>query len=94
MHPPMRSHADQPRNPNYEKDIVYVTKHNKWVLNSIGIWPAVLKVCATHCIRAKRSPAETQDFWLDVLLFHLADEILGSYGTQVEDPTLYRAVVR
>ena len=39
----MRSHADQPRNPNYEKDIVYVTKHNKWVLNSIGIWPAVLK---------------------------------------------------
>ncbi|XP_033301938.1 uncharacterized protein LOC117206570 [Bombus bifarius] len=33
----------QPRNPNYEEDIVYVTKHNKWVLNSIGMWPAMLK---------------------------------------------------
>ena len=43
MHPSARNHADQPRNPNYEQDIVYVTRHNKWVLNSIGIWPAVLK---------------------------------------------------
>ncbi|XP_043517133.1 odorant receptor 13a-like [Frieseomelitta varia] len=43
MHPPIRNHVDHPRNPNYEKDIVYVTRHNKWVLNSIGIWPAVLK---------------------------------------------------
>ncbi|KAK1131490.1 hypothetical protein K0M31_017774 [Melipona bicolor] len=43
MHPLIRNHGDQPRNPNYEKDIVYVTRHNKWVLNSIGIWPAVLE---------------------------------------------------
>lgn len=37
-----RSRADQSRNPNYEEDIIYVTKHNKWVLNSIGIWPAMV----------------------------------------------------
>ena len=43
MHPPVPKHIDQPRNPNYEKDIVYVTRHNKWVLNSIGVWPVVLK---------------------------------------------------
>ncbi|CAL7936632.1 unnamed protein product [Xylocopa violacea] len=33
---------DQPSNPNYEQDIAFVTNLNKWVLNSIGIWPAVL----------------------------------------------------
>ncbi|XP_033301937.1 odorant receptor 13a-like [Bombus bifarius] len=37
-----RSRTDQSRNPNYEEDIIYVTKHNKWVLNSIGIWPAMV----------------------------------------------------
>ncbi|XP_017759702.1 PREDICTED: odorant receptor 85b-like [Eufriesea mexicana] len=35
--------TDHPRNPNYEKDIVYVMKYTKWILNPIGIWPAVLK---------------------------------------------------
>ncbi|KAK1131489.1 hypothetical protein K0M31_017773 [Melipona bicolor] len=94
MHPPIRNHADQPRNRNYEKDIVYVTRHNKWVLNSIGIWPALLKVCATHCIRAKGSFAETEDSRLNVLLLHLADEVLGSDGTQIEDRILYQPVVR
>lgn len=43
MHLFVRDQTDQPRNLNYEKDIVYVTKHNKWILNSIGIWPTVLK---------------------------------------------------
>ena len=38
MHPSV-----QPRNPNYENDIIYVTKYLKWTLNSIGIWPAMLK---------------------------------------------------
>ncbi|XP_033191861.1 odorant receptor 10-like [Bombus vancouverensis nearcticus] len=33
----------QPRNTNYEEDIVYVTKHNKWVLSTIGMWPTVVK---------------------------------------------------
>ncbi|XP_043253247.1 odorant receptor 4-like [Colletes gigas] len=32
----------KPRNPNYEKDIVRVLSHNRWILKSIGIWPAVL----------------------------------------------------
>ena len=43
MHLSVRYQADQPRNPKYEEDIIYVTKHNKWVLNSIGMWPAVLE---------------------------------------------------
>ena len=43
MHPPVQNHVSEPRNPNYEKDIAYVTKYLKWILNSIGIWPAVLK---------------------------------------------------
>lgn len=43
MYPFVWNHIDQPRNPNYEKDIVYVTKHLKWILNSIGIWPLMLK---------------------------------------------------
>lgn len=43
MHTTAWNHADQPRNSNYKKDIVYVTKHLKWILNCIGIWPAVLK---------------------------------------------------
>ncbi|XP_050480537.1 uncharacterized protein LOC126868770 isoform X6 [Bombus huntii] len=43
MHPSVRRRTDPPQNTNYEEDIVYVTKHNKWVLNSIGMWPAVLK---------------------------------------------------
>lgn len=43
MHFFVRDQTNQPRNLNYEKDIVYVTKHNKWILNSIGIWPTVLK---------------------------------------------------
>ena len=43
MHTLVRNHADPPRNPNYEKDIAYVTKYLKWILNSIGIWPATLK---------------------------------------------------
>ena len=33
----------QPQNPNYEEDIVYVTKHNKWILSTIGMWPTVVK---------------------------------------------------
>ncbi|XP_017880491.1 odorant receptor 49a-like [Ceratina calcarata] len=36
----------KPGNRNYEQDIVFVTKHNKWVLRSIGIWPSVLKGAA------------------------------------------------
>ncbi|XP_003691462.1 odorant receptor 4-like isoform X2 [Apis florea] len=43
MHFSVRNLINKPQNPNYEKDIVYVTKHNKWVLTSIGIWPTVLK---------------------------------------------------
>ncbi|XP_012350970.2 uncharacterized protein LOC105737471 [Apis florea] len=27
----------------YKEDIAYVTKHNKWILKSIGIWPIFLK---------------------------------------------------
>ncbi|XP_043517100.1 uncharacterized protein LOC122532410 isoform X6 [Frieseomelitta varia] len=42
MHPPVRNHTDQPRNPNYEKDIIYVTKYLEWILNVVGIWPAML----------------------------------------------------
>ncbi|KAK1131483.1 hypothetical protein K0M31_017767 [Melipona bicolor] len=38
MYPP-----NPPRNPNYENDFIYVTKYLKWILNSIGIWPAMLK---------------------------------------------------
>ncbi|XP_026669569.1 LOW QUALITY PROTEIN: odorant receptor 13a-like [Ceratina calcarata] len=34
--------TDQSRNLNYEQVFFYMTKHNKWILNSIGIWPAVL----------------------------------------------------
>ncbi|XP_076276564.1 odorant receptor 4-like [Lasioglossum baleicum] len=33
----------KPRNPYYEKDIVYIFKHSRWILNSIGIWPNFLK---------------------------------------------------
>ncbi|XP_076276563.1 odorant receptor 4-like [Lasioglossum baleicum] len=33
----------KPRNPYYEKDIVYIFKHSRWILNSIGIWPSFLK---------------------------------------------------
>ncbi|XP_017759703.1 PREDICTED: LOW QUALITY PROTEIN: odorant receptor 4-like [Eufriesea mexicana] len=43
MHPSARNQIGNPRNPNYEQDIFYVTKHNKWVLNAIGIWPAVFE---------------------------------------------------
>ena len=43
MHVSVQDPINEPRNPNYEKDIAYVTKHNKWVLASIGIWPTVLK---------------------------------------------------
>ena len=43
MHFSVRNLINKPRNPNYEKDITYVMKHNKWVLISIGIWPTVLK---------------------------------------------------
>ncbi|CAK9804302.1 Odorant receptor 4 [Anthophora quadrimaculata] len=43
----VRGRDDQKlRNSNYEKDIVYVTKHSKWILKSIGIWPAVLEGAA------------------------------------------------
>lgn len=31
------------RNLKYKEDIAYITKHNKWILKSIGIWPSVLK---------------------------------------------------
>ncbi|XP_061927070.1 odorant receptor 13a-like isoform X6 [Apis cerana] len=31
------------RNLKYKEDIAYVTKHSKWILKSIGIWPSVLK---------------------------------------------------
>ena len=43
MHFSVRNLINKSRNPNYEKDITYVMKHNKWVLISIGIWPTVLK---------------------------------------------------
>ncbi|XP_043517097.1 uncharacterized protein LOC122532410 isoform X3 [Frieseomelitta varia] len=43
MHPPVRNHTVQPRNPNYEDDFNYVTKYLKWILNSIGVWPAMFK---------------------------------------------------
>ncbi|XP_078043451.1 odorant receptor 4-like [Augochlora pura] len=33
----------RPRNPYYEKDIVYVFKPCKWIMESIGIWPCLLK---------------------------------------------------
>lgn len=41
MHLSVRRQIDPPQNTKYEEDIVYVTKHNKWVLNSIGMWPVV-----------------------------------------------------
>ena len=43
MHLSVRRQTDQLQNPNYKEDIIYVTKHNKWILNCIGIWPTVLK---------------------------------------------------
>lgn len=43
MHLSVRRQTDQLQNPNYKQDIIYVTKHNKWILNCIGIWPTVLK---------------------------------------------------
>ncbi|KAK1131485.1 hypothetical protein K0M31_017769 [Melipona bicolor] len=43
MHPSVQYHTDQPRNPNYENDFIYVTKYLRWILTSIGIWPAMLK---------------------------------------------------
>ncbi|XP_050583679.1 odorant receptor 4-like [Bombus affinis] len=43
MHLSVRRETDQLQNPNYKEDIIYVTKHNKWILNCIGIWPTVLK---------------------------------------------------
>ncbi|XP_076376035.1 odorant receptor 85b-like [Megalopta genalis] len=33
----------KPRNPYYEKDIVYLFKPCKWIMKSIGIWPGLLK---------------------------------------------------
>ncbi|XP_071862837.1 odorant receptor 4 [Bombus fervidus] len=43
MHLSMQHKCDYtPRNLYYKKDIAYVTKHSKWILQSIGIWPAVL----------------------------------------------------
>ncbi|XP_076642132.1 odorant receptor 4-like [Halictus rubicundus] len=35
--------ADKPRNPYYEKDILYIFKITRWILNSIGIWPSLLE---------------------------------------------------
>ncbi|XP_076376068.1 uncharacterized protein LOC143259097 isoform X2 [Megalopta genalis] len=32
-----------PRNPYYEKDVVYVFKPCKWILKSTGIWPDILE---------------------------------------------------
>ncbi|XP_026669564.1 odorant receptor 4-like isoform X2 [Ceratina calcarata] len=32
-----------PGNKNYKQDIVFVTKHIKWILSLIGIWPSVSK---------------------------------------------------
>lgn len=31
------------QNSNYKKDITYITKHSKWILNSIGVWPTLLQ---------------------------------------------------
>lgn len=43
MHLSMQHKRDYtPRNLYYKKDIAYVTKHSKWILQSIGIWPAVV----------------------------------------------------
>ena len=38
-----RDQIRQPRNMNYEKDIRYVVKHSKWILNSVGVWPGVVR---------------------------------------------------
>lgn len=43
MYLSIQNPINEPRNPNYEKDIAYVTKYNKWVLTCIGIWPIILK---------------------------------------------------
>ncbi|XP_076237705.1 odorant receptor 4-like [Calliopsis andreniformis] len=31
----------EPQNENYEKDIIYIVKHSKWILSSLGIWPVM-----------------------------------------------------
>ncbi|XP_017759734.1 PREDICTED: odorant receptor 13a-like [Eufriesea mexicana] len=44
MHFPTQNQDDcKLQNLNYKKDITYVTKHSKWILNSIGMWPIILK---------------------------------------------------
>ena len=44
MHPITLNKSDcKARNLKYKEDIAYVTKHNKWILKSIGIWPSIFK---------------------------------------------------
>ncbi|XP_076642130.1 odorant receptor 4-like isoform X2 [Halictus rubicundus] len=38
-----QQNTDKPRNPYYEKDIVYIFKHSRFILNFLGIWPKLLK---------------------------------------------------
>ncbi|XP_053999464.1 odorant receptor 4-like [Hylaeus anthracinus] len=35
--------APKPRNSYYERDIAFVLKHIRWIMNSLGMWPAVQK---------------------------------------------------
>ena len=44
MHLTILNESDyRARNLKYKEDIAYVTKHSKWILKSIGIWPIILK---------------------------------------------------
>lgn len=44
MHLTILNESDyRARNLKYKEDIAYITKHSKWILKSIGIWPIVLK---------------------------------------------------
>ncbi|XP_078043437.1 odorant receptor 85b-like [Augochlora pura] len=51
------------RNPHYDKDIVYIFKIAKWILNSIGIWPNLVEN------RNQFLPKIVILFWNVVLLF-------------------------
>ncbi|XP_076376048.1 odorant receptor 4-like [Megalopta genalis] len=53
----------QSRNPHYEKDIVYIFKIARWILNSIGIWPNLLQNSYQFL------PKIMIGFWNVILLF-------------------------
>ncbi|KAK1131486.1 hypothetical protein K0M31_017770 [Melipona bicolor] len=67
MHPSVWNHTDQPRNPNYEKDIVYVTKHLKWILNVIGVWPVMLKSIGEYLSKIVIVLSNLVVFFIEVL---------------------------